>query len=206
MQELEYGATAGSADEPRNRRRSPAFDETKEMELATELLEVASDSELDRFLRRLSLRAAGPRGSPGAGAWDLLRSSLKEIARSLLALPAPARCKCDCTHGDVAAGRSTKRGALAASRLLGVELEGLSPEDQEFEVARRFVRLAASAAEAASRAPRGRAPTAVAGTALRHAARRHAPGLAVRPAEGSAREGGSGRWTRARRHVLLTLP
>ena len=38
------------------------------------------------------------------------------------------------------------RGKLAsgATKLFGLELEGMSPEDQEFEVARRFVRLAAS--------------------------------------------------------------
>lgn len=56
-----------------------------------------------------------------------------------------------------------------ASEILGVELEGLSPEDQELEVARRIVRLATVAADGLTTMP--------AATAIGAAARRHAPGL-----------------------------
>jgi hypothetical protein len=68
-------------------------------------------------------------------------------------------------------------GALAqASRFFDVELEGLSPEDREFEIARRFVLLAVEAAHQAARAPRPQPPHAAARRAAARAARRFAPG------------------------------
>jgi hypothetical protein len=62
-------------------------------------------------------------------------------------------------------------------------LEGLSPEDQEFETARAYVRFANSAASraAALQTQRGGAPAGVVvRQALSGAARQHAPGL-LRP-------------------------
>jgi hypothetical protein len=70
-----------------------------------------------------------------------------------------------------------KPGALAqAGRFFDVELEGLSPEDREFEIARRFVLLAVDAARQAARSPRPQAPQAAARRAAARAARRFAPG------------------------------
>ena len=43
----------------------------------------------------------------------------------------------------------------AASKVLKAELEGLSPEDREFEMARRFVRFAGTAAKTAASTPPG---------------------------------------------------
>ena len=46
--------------------------------------------------------------------------------------------------------------ASAAGRVFGLELEGLSREDQEFETAKRFVRFASEAVkDAASASPAG---------------------------------------------------
>ena len=78
--------------------------------------------------------------------------------------------------------------ASGATKLFGLELEGMSPEDQEFEVARRFVRLAAASAKNAANVPQGADPQKAAKTALIKAARRHAPGLLRRK-----RRGGGGR-------------
>ncbi len=58
-----------------------------------------------------------------------------------------------------------------------MELEGLSPQDQEFEVARRFVRFAGSATKKAVQAPPHVPPQQAAKKAAISAARKHAPGL-----------------------------
>ncbi|MEM1270706.1 MAG: hypothetical protein AAGI08_11750 [Bacteroidota bacterium] len=65
-----------------------------------------------------------------------------------------------------------------ASRAFGLELEGLSPDEQEFEVAKRFVRLAGEATKQAMIAPKVAPPKAVVKQALKIAAQKHAPGIA----------------------------
>ncbi|WP_256081075.1 hypothetical protein [Massilia sp. YIM B04103] len=62
------------------------------------------------------------------------------------------------------------------ARLLGVELEGLSPEDKEFELARQFIRYANHAACRLSE-PTEESPEHAVALALSEAASRFAPGL-----------------------------
>ena len=64
-----------------------------------------------------------------------------------------------------------------ASKAFGLELEGMSSEDAQFEVARRFVRFASSAANMAAAAPPSSDPRTTAQLAVSKAAHRHAPGL-----------------------------
>ena len=101
--------------------------------------------------------------------------------------------------GGPAGGAIGGKLASAVGRIFGLELEGMSGEDQEFEVARRFVRLAASAAQKA----------AAARSAVAAAARRHAPGL-LSPSVGgtlSTAYGGGrarwGRWVRRGRKIIV---
>lgn len=128
---------------------------------ATALLEVAGRPALPALLARLLRRAARDAGG------SLEREVEGELVRRLrqaarFALPGP--------------GLRSDDGAARASRFFGVELEGLSPEDQEFESARRFIRLVEAAARHAATAPRQLpAPTAARLAAVR-AARRFAPG------------------------------
>jgi hypothetical protein len=68
---------------------------------------------------------------------------------------------------------------LTAAEMFGIETEGLSPEDRDLELARRFVRLARDAADRLSRGAYGN-PDAAVQRALFDAAQRHAPGLASR--------------------------
>lgn len=73
-----------------------------------------------------------------------------------------------------------------------LELEGLSNEDREFEVARRFVRFASDATRrASSAAAAGASPKAAVGNALKQAAYNHAPGL-LRKRRGGGRNGRPG--------------
>jgi hypothetical protein len=57
-----------------------------------------------------------------------------------------------------------------------LETEGMSPEDRDFEIARRYVRLAAASARHASRM-RGPNPKQLARRAVLRAARKYAPGI-----------------------------
>jgi hypothetical protein len=67
--------------------------------------------------------------------------------------------------------------ANIASQLFGMELEGLSPQDQEFEVARKFVKLAADATKTAQATATQAPPVDVVRNAVTTAAQQHAPGL-----------------------------
>ena len=65
-----------------------------------------------------------------------------------------------------------------ASNLFEMELEGLSNEDKEFELAKAYVRFASNAVRGAARNPQfSRYPRQVAKTAIISSARRYAPGL-----------------------------
>jgi hypothetical protein len=99
-----------------------------------------------------------------------------------------------------------KLGAMAGG-LFEMELESMGPEEAEFEVARRVVRLAASSARNAALAPPNAPPAAVATKAVAAAARVHAPGLARRMpgAKPHVRGRGpaSGRWVRRGRVIVI---
>lgn len=82
--------------------------------------------------------------------------------------------------------------------MLGLELEGLSQEDQEYEAARQLVRLSGAATTAAAAAPPGASPQQVAQNAAVTAAQQYAPGMlrpngAARPHRGRKN---SGKWIR----------
>jgi hypothetical protein len=77
----------------------------------------------------------------------------------------------------------------------------MNEEDQEFEVARRFVRLAGASAQNAAAAPPNASPQDVAQAALAAAAQKHAPGLLN--TAGAGINGQRGRWVRRGRSIIL---
>lgn len=184
------------------------FNEMDEMELAAELLEVSDEAELDQFLgnliRKASRAVGGVLRSPVGNA---LGGILKGVARKALPIAGSA------LGNLVAPGVGGSIGgqlASSAGRLFGLELEGMSAEDQEFEVARRFVRLAGDAVQNAAQMP-NQAPATAAQNALVAAAQRHAPGLlkaaTPTPMNGAkSTDSGkrrSGRWVRRGNRILL---
>lgn len=183
-----------------------AFTEADEMELAAELLEVVDEDELDQFLGRVIRRVGrGVRRAVRSPVARALGGALRGVAKK--ALPGVGAA----IGTAIAPGLGTKVGGAlgsAASNLFEMELEGLSPEDQEFEVARRFVQLAGDAARKAAAAVPTASPQAAARSALVAAARKHAPGL-LRPSMASSQEvtptgsGRSGRWVRRGRKIVL---
>lgn len=146
-------------------------DEADELESAAELLSLNSEEELDNFLGGLIRKAAravnkGVRAATG----NSLGGLLKGVVRQTLPMVATA-------VGGPVGGLAAKRGLDAALGAFGLELEGLSQEDQELEVARRYVRFANDAARRLFRQPGNASPRVQARSALQLAARRHAPGL-----------------------------
>jgi len=177
--------------------------EADEYELAGELLSVASEDELDQFLGKLIKRI-------GRGARKLIRSPigkavggvLKGVAKKALPLAGGA------LGGFVGGPLGAKIGsgvASAAGRAIGLEFESMEQEDQEFEGAKQFVRLAADTVKKAAAAAPGADPRAVAQSAAISAARRLAPGLLKKSAALSTMggRGQSGRWSRRGNKIVL---
>ncbi|MFN0016402.1 MAG: hypothetical protein ACKVU2_17815 [Saprospiraceae bacterium] len=196
-----------------------------EYELAAELLAVNSEAELDQFLGKLVRRAARRVSNfAKSNAGRALIGGLKKVAKT--ALPIAGKVAGSFFGGPVGGMIGSKVGSFA-SNLFEVNLEGMSNEDREFEVARRVVRLSNTAARrAASGIRRGRhrgmSPAAFARRALKQASVKHAPGLLTPVGGGSMTSNvnynngggggmsapdlpGSGTWIRQGDQIIVTL-
>jgi uncharacterized protein (DUF697 family) len=182
------------------------FNEAEEMELAAELLSVSNEAELDQFLGDLIKKAGQAVGgiikSPVGKA---LGGALKGVAKQ--ALPAVGGVIGNALLPGIGGVVGSKL-ASATGKAFGLELEGLSHEDQEFEVAKGVVRLAGAAAGNAAQASPSAPPKQVVQTALTEAAKSHAPGL-LSGAQPQARPGqkcqhqSTGRWIRRGNTITL---
>jgi hypothetical protein len=166
------------------------FNQAEQMDLAVGLLEARKLGGVRRFLLDM-IRRAGLRGDQAALLVQLQAAEQKltpaAVGVAQRALPAHRRC--------------------SPAHILGLELEGLSPEDQEFEVARGFIRFAEAALK---RKAQGGIDAAA---AIRQAAQRHAPGLLpnvakpnTQPRMEAVGQNPSGRWLRQGSHIMVLLP
>lgn len=174
------------------------FDESQELELAAGLLEVANDKQLDQFLRDLIRKgdtATGSLMTPSQvhAVGDVLKRAIYDIL--------PIR---SIEHG--ATMRSSIGAQLAsglssvAGQVLGLELEGLSPEDREFEAIRQFVRFAGETVKNSGQASVNTTPQETAHRAAAEAAETYAPGLfAAEPQVANDR----GHWILCRDKIIL---
>ena len=202
--------------------------EVQTMELASQFLEVNSEEEMDHFLGDLVSRAAGGiRDFANSSTGQALGGILKAAAKKALPIAGAA------VGGYFGGPTGAKLGgqlAGAAGSAFGLEVEGLSNEDRDFEVARQFVRFADAATKNATAAlgevgGGGAVPppqaAQVAKAAAIEAAKQFAPGL-LRPAAGPGPAGGpsaagaaggppqhhrhrpmSGRWIRRGKTIVL---
>jgi hypothetical protein len=163
--EFEYGYEAESTG---------LFSEVDEMALAAELLDVRSEAELEEFLGKL-IRSAGRLAGKAlnSSVGRQIGGMLKGVAKTALPMVGGALGNLVLPGVGGAVG---SRLASAAGSMFGLELEGMSQEDQEFELARRVVRLGGEAVRQAALAS-GMPPQAAVQAALMAAARQHAPGL-----------------------------
>ncbi|MBE7173295.1 MAG: hypothetical protein INR73_22170 [Williamsia sp.] len=152
------------------------MNEVTEMELASELLSLNSEAELDHFFGKVGsfFKKVGQGAAKLAG--GPLGGMLKGLAKKALPIIGGA------IGSAIVPGAGTAIGSAlgsAASNLFELELEGLSAEDREFETARAFIRFAGDAARRASRMNSVNANQA-ARLGIVNAARRYAPGLLTR--------------------------
>jgi len=139
--------------------------------------------------RRRHLAGPGKRGT-------VARQALPSVGRAIGNYVAPG------VGGDIGATIASTAGDV-----FGLELEGLSQEDREYEEARAFVRFADHVCRAAAAAPPAAPPEQVAQTAMIAGARRYAPGLLAvltrrRPVTAGR---GRGRWVRRGQNILIDL-
>jgi uncharacterized protein (DUF697 family) len=173
--EFEYSYESDNEFESAGLEGEDVLSELDEMELAGDMLEIESEEELDQFIGKLFKKI-------GAAAKKVVRSPLGKHIGGFLkgaakkVLPLAGKAIGGAFGGPVGAAIGGKL-ASGAGDLLGLELEGLSPEDREFEVARQFVRFASATVKNAAAAPPTQPPSVAARSAVASAARRHAPGL-----------------------------
>lgn len=150
--------------------------EVMEDELASGMLEVSNEQELDHFLGSLIKKAASGVGKfISSPAGKALGGILKQVAKK--ALPIAGGALGTFIGGPVGGALGGKLASMAGDAF-GLEYEGLSPEDRDFEVAKRYVRFAHDAARRVAAHPHQHInPTAVAKAAVVEAAKRYAPGL-----------------------------
>jgi len=213
--EEETGFNLGAADEfetfGNNSSESP-FTEAQEMELAAELLTLSNEGELDQFLgnlfRQASRAVGGFMRSPTGQA---LGNTLRGVARQ--ALPALGAAAGNALLPGIG-GAIGSNLASAAGKIFGLEIDGLQEQDQEFEVARQFVRLAGSAASNAALANPNQNPRTTVRDAMMAAAEQYAPGLlrnGSSPSNHSSHQQGArscthqtnGRWFRKGNIIIL---
>ncbi|HJV36393.1 hypothetical protein [Geomonas sp.] len=183
------------------------FNEMQEMELASELLMLGHEAELNHFLGDVISKAAGAAKSFVASpTGQALGGILKQAAKKALPVVGGAIGGYFGGSGGADIGRRIGRGA---GDVLGLEQEGMSQEDREFEMARRFVRFAGAAARRSSMARGGR-PQVIARRAASLAARRYLPFLSglyssddQSTGSCSGSRGRSGRWYRRGNKIIL---
>lgn len=177
------------------------FSEAELMEMAGELLEVTNEAELDQFLGRVIKKA-------GRSLDSVIRSSIGQAVGGYLkgaakrALPLAGAALGGCVGGPLGA-RIGSGLTSAAGRALGFEAETLNAEDQEFEGAKNFVRMAGNAVKSAVSAPPTANPTTVAQSVVTAAARKLAPGLLGGGAAPANKLGRGGRWVRRGRNIII---
>lgn len=183
-----------------------SFTEAEEMALAAELLSVASEEELDLFLGKLVKGAF--RGLKKVGRFvgkiaKPLGGLLKGVAKAALPFVGGALGSFIPIPGVGTALGSALGGAL--SKALEMELGELSQDEQEFEMARRFVRMAGTAARQAALASPDGDEQAILEMAIIDAARRHLPNLPSIPYPSAAFGQGArtGRWVRQGKGIVV---
>lgn len=149
--------------------------EVEQNELAAGLLELNTEDEIDRFLGDVFKKVASAAGkvlSSPVGA--SLKGILKNVAKK--ALPIAGGALGSFVGGPVGGAIGSKL-ASAAGSIFGLEVEGLSPQARDYEVARQYVKLVTSSAKNALAAPPTAPPQQIARRAVEQAAARFAPGL-----------------------------
>ncbi|MDF0673065.1 MAG: peptidoglycan-binding protein [Nitrospira sp.] len=179
----------------------------EEIELAAELLSVSSEEEVDQFLGKM-FRGIG-RGLKKVGRFigkkvlPALGKGLKGLAKAALPIAGKVLGSFIPIPGvGTAIGSAI---GTAVSKALELEFSGVSAEDTELEMARRFVRMAATATQQAAMSSPDVDAEIVVNEAIVSAARKHLPYFHPRKSERSGMPGTmqQGRWIRHGRQIVV---
>ena len=202
MHDLDRTQMGGVAPEAyRPMPRGTVLNEDEQAGLAAELMEVTSEEEFEDFLGDLISGAAKTIGGfINSPTGEALGGVLKGAAKQLL--PVAGTALGGYLGGPAGAQIGGQIGS-AASGMFETEME-----EQEWEAANTFVRLAADAATNAASAPPGADPAAVAKNAVVEAAKVHAPSIVPALASGAAMHDcgchrHTGRWVRHGHRIIL---
>jgi len=170
--------------------------EAEEVELAMELMAVTNEAEMEQFL-----------GNVFKKAWKGIKKIAKPLGGVLKSVAKTALPFVGSALGSfipIPGVGTALGGALgsAVSKALELEYGELESEEAEFEMARRFVRIAASAAQQAGSAPPTEDLMSAANRAVVNAARQHLPGADLR-ALGASTDRLSGRWFRQGANIVV---
>lgn len=180
---------------------SGVFSESEEMELAAELLELNNEAELEQFLGDFIKKAANAVGSVvRSPIGQAIGGVLKSVAKK--ALPIAGGALGGFVGGPLGATIGSGLANMAGNAL-GLELEGLSNEDREFEATRQFVRFAGDTVKNALQAGPNADPLTTAQKAAVDAAKVHAPGLLSSAGTSKGEGKHSGKWVRSGRKIIL---
>jgi hypothetical protein len=170
-----------------------------ELEFGADLLEISNERDLGNFFADVITKVSG-NGS------RTLKSPLgKKLVDTLKHAAQPVlRMRSNATGGptiNTLVGVSSANDLkLMAAKIFGLELEGLSHEDKEFEVAQQFIRFAMDTIKRATESEFSDDPQRTVENALVQAARRHAPGFL---SHGAQNLSSSGRWVRKGKHIIV---
>ncbi|MCB0839327.1 MAG: hypothetical protein KDD99_21800 [Bacteroidetes bacterium] len=174
-----------------------------EFELAAELMEVADDEELEEFLGKIigSVRKIFGKGKKIVKSPMVRKQWRAHQARKKKLLPIFQKI-----FGSYFGGGG---GGGMGSKFFEIGLEGLSPEERRFEVAKNSAKFMKATLRHLPKNPGIPAKTAVR-KALKRAARRHMPQLLKSARRRQRRrirrmgiQGNSGRWIRTKRGIVL---
>jgi hypothetical protein len=169
-----------------------------ELEFGADLLEISNERDLGNFFADVVAKVSG-KGSRilRSPIGKTLVNTLKYAARPVLPIRSNATSGPTINALGVTSANDLK---LKAARIFGIELEGLSPEDKEFEVAQQFIRFAIDTIKRATETEINVDPQRSIENALAQAARRHAPGLL---AHGAQNLSANGRWVRQGSRIIV---
>ncbi|NHZ35072.1 hypothetical protein [Massilia rubra] len=183
------------------------FGEQEEIALAMELMSVASEEELEQFLGKMFKgiwKGVKKVGSVIGKVAKPLGGVLKGLAKTAL----PFVGKALGSFIPIPGVGTMLGGALgsAVAKALEMEAAGLDGEERELEMARRFVRIAGTAAQQAGMAGQGMDPQRAARDAVDAALRCHLPRMRQPGLAGGASGADSGTWRRqGRGQIVLDL-
>jgi len=172
------------------------FGEAEVSQLASELMEVQNEGELEQFLGDLIKKAGSAVGSfinspTGQALGGMLKSAAKQV------LPMAGKALGGYVGGSTGAQWGEKLGSLAGDNF---EMEGETEQEAPFENAKCFVRMAADAVKAVGSQPPGPNLVNTVQAAVSKAASTHMPALV---SAGAAVGATQGRWVRRGQRIVL---